>query len=286
MMELIGLYAWTLLAGVLMAPALALIGAQLSARDQAMQSLVLSQASALGVVLGLAIGFVLGRESGHDLGHTIGGTDALLPTLGAVVCGSLAFGLLDRFVPKTVPSRNSHYVTAFVALMALTFLVTSLTPQLESHMSTVYFGDLAVATEREAMTAAALGALSLGLMVFFWRSITDDSFQLSLFGTLKRRSFHRATPWLFLTTALVTVGVSIQILGLLFSVSCLFVPTALLARRGSSLLRHGWEIAVASVIAATGGILLSLGFTQLPSVPSVVVFLIATSLIVRWIRSR
>lgn len=286
MMELLLLYKWTLLAALLTGPMLAFIGAQLAARDQAMQALVLSQASALGVVLGLAILFSMG----HATGEAHEGID-LLPTLSAIGFGTLAFALLEKVVSKTAPSRNSYYVTAFASFLALTFLVTSITPQLESHMASVYFGDLAVASESESKLAALVSALVLLGLARCWRVFTDNSFNLAMFGQVA--TSRRRSEFLFLMMALIAIGLSIQLMGLLFTLSCLFIPTALLARARADLKRHTLEIAAASLLACTAGFLVSLRYSVLPTVPCIVVGLLLVGILMRtpaalraWLASR
>jgi zinc/manganese transport system permease protein len=289
MIELLGLYGWTLAAALTMAPALALIGAQLTARDQAIQVLVQSQASALGVVGGLALLITMGVDPHSDFAlgpesSRVGLLAGLVfagPLFGAIGFGALAFLGLERMIPNGVPSRSSYYVAAFSFLLAATFLITSLTPKLESHMATLYFGDLAVISQFESILAFVVGGIVTTLTALSWRSISDNSFQLALFGSIRRSPLGSSHQKMFLILTIVTIGFSIQTLGLLFTLSSLFIPTTLLARRGAGLIRHGFEVALIACAAADLGLILSLSFTSLPTAPCVVLCLVLLSFLLR-----
>jgi ABC-type Mn2+/Zn2+ transport system permease subunit len=97
---------------------------------------------------------------------------------------------------------------------------------------------------------------------------------MAMFGQSDSRP---ALRWLFLVMTLVTIGFSIQILGLLFTLGSLFIPTTGLARKGVHLKQHTIEVAMSAAIGSALGLLISLRFTDLPTVPCIALALLGTT---------
>ena len=279
MSEMIALYGWTIPAGAVFAAALALLGCQLAARDRAMQTVCVSQGAMLGVLLALSMGDA-GTAHEDPEGH-------LLPFIWAAGVSALTFLATNWLADKKQVSKNTLFATIFAVLLAAGYLVSALFPALESHMSQIYFGDLATITEFDAKVTLVLGAASFLGLAFSRRQLTLKSFESAVFGPQFAAPAGRRWALLFNIVAVALLCFSVQFLGFLFTVAVLFIPTTVLSlSRSRGLDRH---LAFASLVAAigtAGGFLLSLRFTRLPTVPTVALTLLALGILVAAIDGR
>ena len=85
---------------------------------------------------------------------------------------------------------------------------------------------------------------------------------------------------LFPLISVALICLSVQFLGFLFTVACLFLPTAIFSYlAGSGLKFHAKLCLSTAALSALTGFLLSLQFTRLPTVPSVVVSMFMIALV-------
>lgn len=207
------IYYWpNILAGMLIAAGLGLIGFHIFARNQALEAFVLGQEIQTSIVL---IAFSLigaGVHSDHGL-H-----------VESIFSLGLAFILHIGFL-KLVSKYNSlrmEFAVVYIFLLtALNNLIMSLSPLIEGHMVASLLGDIATASKEESLgVAAAAGVL---IVVFLSKSskFLSETIEIALF---ERR------PTSLLLTAVLTafMGVSVHILGLLFTITMLLMmPLAL-----------------------------------------------------------
>jgi len=264
---LVLLYKWALLCGVLLAPTLALVGCHLAARDKAMQTLCVSQGASLGVLL--AMGVLESFEAGPA---------ALMagPFAAAAVFAALTYVGGERLVAQRQASKTTFFTSVFASLLALGYLVSALFPHLEGHMSQIFFGDVSTLSDGEAVVGSALGLGGLFFLWAYWREVSSQSFSFAIFGELVFLRGRRPGPRVFSALALLLLVFSVQVMGFLFTVGCLFLPTAL----GKILANHGIRshlvfAAVAASVSTLTGFLVSLRFSRLPTVPTIVVTLLA-----------
>lgn len=269
MSDLLHLYAWTIAAGVLAAVVLALIGCQMAARDKAMQTLCLGQGSMFGVLLGIAtLGF--SHEDSELLGHAG-------PFISAAICAGLVTWIAEWIGRRRTTSKNSYFTALFAALLAINYMVSAIFPGLESHVAQVFFGDLATLTEFDVRLTAGWSIFSLAWLLLFAFRITNRSFELATFG----EPHHRGLVSLQNTSDVLMflfVCYSIQFLGFLFTIACLFVPTAALALSSIvGLRRHLIGVSLLAATACFSGFLMSLNYSRLPTVPTIVTMMVALS---------
>jgi len=261
MLTLLSIYKWALLAGMVIAPALALIGGQLAARDQAMQTLCVGQGATLGVLLGLGF-LMMGGASESVL--------AVGPFFTAGAFSVLTYLATERTIRKRQASKNTVYSSVFAVLLALGYLVCAVFPPLENHMSHVFFGDLATLTNNESGVTIFLGAMALLLFAKSWRFISRQSFHHAVFGE-EPSAAEGIFPWLLVAA----LSFCVQYLGFLFTMACLFLPTTLACRiRGRGIRFHFLYSGLLSAASALIGFLLSLHFSRLPTVPTIVVVMV------------
>lgn len=261
MLTLFVLYKWTIFAGCLAAPALALLGAQLATRERTMQTMCVGQGAMVGVLFGMGALHVLDNELVEKFG----------PFFSAVAFSALTFLATDVLVARKVASKNTFFAFVFAFLLAMGSLVTALFPALESHMAQVYFGDLATLGILESKVTTVMSLACLGLLVTWSHRISNQSFEWAVFGNLVSTRDDRKAHHGFKLLTLVLLCLSVQFVGFLFTIAMLFLPTALLtftAQKG--LTRH---LVLCAVLSSTGtlvGFLLSLQYTRLPTVPAIV----------------
>lgn len=269
MNQLFAIYGWTLLASMLLAGGLALMGCQLAARDRAMQTLCMGQGAMLGVLLGLGIVQTFLPESAIS---------PVLPLLTALVSAALTFAISEFLVARRMASSNTHFSSMFAVLLAGGYLVSALFPALENHMAQKYFGDLATLSTSESYWGIAVGFFLLILMMKGSRRFTQESFEKATTGG---NGHGRLIPFsLFDLTALITLCFCVQTVGYLFTIACLFIPTAVASRKLSAgLQRHLWFTGMTAFLAAGSGFLLSLWSSHLPTVPTIIAVMLTFSLL-------
>jgi ABC-type Mn2+/Zn2+ transport system permease subunit len=260
--DLLEVYQWTIPAGVLFSGVLALLGAQLSARDRAMQTVCVSQGAMLGVLLALGMTQTLTHDDP---------TSHALPLLISFAFAGFAFLVTNFLVERSTASKNSVFAAVFALLLAMGYLVSAVFPALESHMAQIYFGDLATLTEYDSQLTLGVAIAGLAIFGFLWRQITDQSFELAIFGRNAARRKSAKFVALFHFFTLLTLCFSVQFLGFLFTVSCLFLPTTLLVFSGQRrLISHITSCLLVAMLGTLSGFVGSLHFTRIPTVPAVV----------------
>lgn len=268
MKELIRLYEWAILGGVFGAMALGLLGAWIAARDRAMQTLCLGQGATLGVLVGLGLlpFTALEGEASH-----------FFPFISAVLFSAGTYWLSEVMIRGRAASKNTFYSFLFSTLLALAYLVSAMFPALESHMAQVFFGDLATLSNHDAIKTFALAVVGMALLLYRWKAFSNQAFESAIFGVGRQEKIRKGRN-LFKGISFVAICFSVQYLGFLFTMACLFVPTSLcIFFGGLGLRRHLILSSGLATVATFGGFLLSLQFTRLPTVPTIVVLMLVLS---------
>ena len=275
MLELLVLFKWTILASMISASVLAFIGVQLAATEKSVQVLSMSQGAILGVLIGMAaIGFAV--HDGSEL------ETHFLPLLFSSILAFIVSQYGEYITRRVSSSKNTYYVAIFSFLMAFSYLLSSMFPALESHMTQVFFGDLATLTNFDSIVTVVLSAACFVFFFFTNNVVLNDSFESAIYGLEKRflPGKNRLLQLIVNIVSTVFICFSIQFLGLLFTISCLFIPTSILAyHNAGSVKLHVALCMIGSVVSSALGILLSLYFSSLSTVPCIVVVLVAVSFV-------
>jgi ABC-type Mn2+/Zn2+ transport system permease subunit len=253
--QLLSIYGWTIAASMILAAGLALLGMQLAARDRAMQTLCLGQGAMLGVLLGLGLA-----------------VHPLFPLAAALISAAFTFALSEFLVARRMASSNTHFSSLFAALLAGGYLISALFPALENHMAQKYFGDLATLSTEESYWALILGFILLIFMIVWHRRFTCESFDKAITGASRKNRWPFSS---FDIITLITLCFCVQTVGYLFTIACLFIPTAVASRQlRAGLTRHLWFCGMTAFIGAGLGFWLSLESARLPTVPTIVAMLL------------
>ena len=269
MLSLIILYKWTVVAGLLAAPTLALLGCQLATRDRSMQTLCVGQGAMVGVLIGMGVLHSFEDQLAFKAG----------PLVSALLLSALTYLLTDRIVAKRAASKNTYFSFVFALLMASGSLVSSVFPALESHMAQVYFGDLATLSINDSQVTIIASLICLSLLILLTKSISNQSFEWSVFGNLVSTKTNTWGHYGFKLITLVVLCFSVQFVGFLFTIAMLFLPTSLMSFLNTKGLRvHLMSCGLLSSVSAVAGFLLSLKFTRLPTVPLIVAIMFGLGL--------
>jgi ABC-type Mn2+/Zn2+ transport system permease subunit len=261
MSEILLFYWPSILAATITAGALAWIGAFLVTRHAAAQTLAIGQGAGLGVMLGIF--FV--QEAMHDehLEHTV------WPFLSALLFSIFVFLITERLARKYI-SKSAFYLAAFAFLWAIMQLLAGALPRMEAHSSALFFGDIVTIQNSEAFFFSAISCLALVFLIFSWRKHSERAFLVAILD--ESPSLARDAGFYFLSTAMVCL--SVQFLGILFTIAALFFPTILLAQsKRTGVLRHLCLSSFLASLATVTGFLASLTWPRLHSTPSIAILL-------------
>ena len=133
MIEFLTLFKWTLLGTTLSAATLAWMGSHLSARNQGLQTLVITQSSSLGVLLALFLTGVLGLEHSHFVSE-----------VGfALIVSALIYWGSEIWLGRKQEKRENFYLALYALLIAGSYILISQSSHLDAHSHNSFFGDVA-----------------------------------------------------------------------------------------------------------------------------------------------
>ncbi len=256
MLSLLAMYSPTIAAATLFAIALNLMGQHLALQERSVSVLCLSQGAAVGVLLGI------GLNKTFDSIFT-----SILPFLTAFVAISLTYGLQHKIVSRRRGSASTQLLNIFLVLLAMASFISSVFPQLESHLAQSFFGDLATLSTRASYVMIGLALLVILILKVFQKTLFRYSIDFGIFGF----GLNSKPVFLYFNILmLLTLAYSIQSVGLLFTLTGLFVPTSILALSGLKGLRGQLFYTSFTVALGTlGGFFLSLSFSWIPTAPAI-----------------
>ncbi|WDT76916.1 MAG: metal ABC transporter permease [Candidatus Manganitrophus sp.] len=269
MTELLNLYLWTIPAGAIFGAALALLGCQIAARERVVQTFCVSQGAIVGVLIALGMGTLLDHSDPEF--HAV-------PLLASVLTSTLVFAVSEFFAKQERTSKSTVFASIFTFLLACSYLISVVFPALERHMANVFFGDLATLTEFDSKITLVLGGVTLLGLIQFWKPVSNRSFEIAIYGETATGGRKRQ-EFLYLGLTLILLCYAVQFLGFLFTMTLLFLPTTILTGVAQKGLRLHLALCIAvALISVAAGFLLSLYFTQLPTVPMVTVAVVISAL--------
>jgi len=256
-LQLFPIYWLPILAGVLASIFLSHLGIHLATRDRAMQTLCVSQGATFGVLLGMGlIPFVTHSESALHFGP-------IFFAFAAAVATSL-FG--ESVGTRHTTSRNTYFTSIFAVLLGAGYLITALFPSLENHLTQIFFGDLATLSNAESILVGIVSSLLAALLISRWRMFANGSFEVAALGEETNGAHRKLFQWI----SWLGLCISVQYLGLLFTLTLLFLPTVILRRNSNPNLRsHLISVPILAAVSTLSGFLVSLQFSRLPTVPTI-----------------
>lgn len=245
-------YYLPLLAAIILSATLSLFGIHLAARQKPVETLCVGQGAAIGVMLGVILSIP------HNFSFMFPLTGALLVSLMLTV------------VTRKRVSKNSAFIAVYATLWAAGQILLAKFPNLESHLIQAYFGDIATISNNHSIIAIIVAAIALCYILYRWRETINESFEVAIL----KKSPHSS----FSIVSIILVVFSVQYVGLLFTLGCLFLPTVIFASKRIKKVRtHSLYCVACSTVGTLLGFVYSLYDTQLPSTPSVIIFILMSA---------
>lgn len=273
MMEMLLLYKWVLVLLVMASLCLSQLGVHLVARQQSLNSLMLTQVSSFGVLLGMLL---------NELFFHLEEADFILP---------LIFGLVMSFVVSFLVEKSkkdfgeTFYLIVFLFFMACAYWLCAYFPAIDSHHADSYFGDI-VTIEGVELFLSIIG-FSLGFiyLIALRKRLLNESFEVEIFG--KQRAQKKSIYFWSIAQTLMVLG--IFSVGMLTTLSFMLMAPVVLSYRSSSLRSYLRELTLISMLCALGGFVMSLHFTRMSSAPTMVILLFiaaALMMLMRFVKAR
>ncbi|WP_372651495.1 metal ABC transporter permease [Halobacteriovorax sp.] len=197
----------------------------------------------------------------------------LIPLVTSVVFFIFGKFLFD-FFKVNAKERSTRMICIYLVLASSQYLIISLFPNLETHLSNGLFGSMVTATHLENWIIISIFLIiSVGLF-FLNSSITKNSLEISFF---QRRKKHIKDEYFLL----IPVVIGVFGLGLIYTLSFLSLGAVILGTSFKNQKTNNIALAVINIIASIGGLLLSLYFENLSTTPLQVVLLALICLITK-----
>ena len=275
MSDLLLMYWPAIASATLTGAALACLGAFLLTRQVAVQTLAVGQGASLGLLIGLVV-VSFGVVHDDHLEHTI------WPLFLGVAGGALT-SFCSTWAARRAASKAGVFVAIFALLWALGQLLTGFFPAVASHASSLYFGDIVTLGQSEALLFIALSTLALSYFGLQWRALSDRAFLLALQDEAPPP--RGGGEWMFFLVSIALLCLSIELLGLLFTLASLFLPSMVLSRGGApGVGKHLAFSTLGGGLAALAGFVVSLAEPRLLTSPSIGVFLFLVPFLMTLVR--
>ena len=238
LIEFIQLFAWPLLALLLVSLTAPAVGAFLHARGTAFHGVALPQVAAFGVAVCYALPL-----GGHPTRATL-----LVAAAIAVVTASLILGLLGRRAPA---EGSSHVAALFAIASGGTVLASQVSPHGGLHVDALLSGETLSTGGLDVAILGVVAAIVLVVVLTRWRAITLMGADPEA-GRASGLSFWKADALLHAAVCLVVIAGSLSV-GALPMFALLVIPP-LAAKIGAHSMR-GFLIAstVIGALSATTG---------------------------------
>lgn len=281
MTETILLYKWAIIGSVVIAPALALVGAQTLARNWTLRALIVGQATSLGTYFGLLLIAMLGvvHDSGNPADDVIQYVVVLLISISvAAILGGFSVNMESRLIRQADPSRVGFAISLYAILMAATAAIMALSPHLESHLASAFTGDLSTASDLESRLTLAFSLGVFGWIWLNWFGLSKTAFEKTVLLSAATNHEFR-----FSFIALFAMALSMHSLGVLFVIGSLFIPASVLmafGKRKSRLLDFRRKLCIVSISGTLTGFLVSLTYNEIPTTPAIIFFQFVVAVII------
>lgn len=250
MIELLSIYKFSFVLCFIAGLTLCLQGNHLIARKESLQVLALAQ----------------GALVGNLIGRLINNSNELVSILFSLI----VFALLKLYfysMKKNSTVKETFFIVTYVSLLSISYLLISIFPGLEGHMSVGFFGDIVSLSEN--MTLILIGVFLLLFFVFVskHRTLYKRTFEKSVLGIEK---FNILEELLFA----VVMVCSLYGLGFLFTVATMIFPAVIVGMSGRSLKAMTFSALAVTSVSSLVGLGSSIAFERISTVPSQIIFLL------------
>jgi ABC-type Mn2+/Zn2+ transport system permease subunit len=256
-------YKFNILAGILVAYCLGLIGPALLSRRQAPFIFSFSQISINILLVSLVF----------HLEHN----KVFMAFIGAFVC--YAFQKLASRVP--VEKENLAHTSVFVGLYSINQLLIAKFPQLQAYSTLHNTGDLVTLLNNEAITLAICSAVMILVFFIFRNPILYLNFKSSTGLFLTPNSFfEKYGNFIFLLLYYFLLSLSNLYFGFLFTVGCFFILTLMAGFSSKNEISYYITSAIVLIITIPSGFYYSIQ-TNTATVPTILLALLFASVLIQ-----
>lgn len=246
MLELLQIYWPTIIVSIICASSLSLFGGHILARREGLSVFSLSQVISTSILLSM---LVFTNESTQ-----------LVATVSVTI---LAATILKYFERQTKLRLDILHLSTFIFFMALNYAISTYFPNLESHLAKSFFGDIVTLSGIKLATLGIMISVCVIAFILLHKRIFAHTFDLALnAGSYRGFNFYQVIQLLVLTICIFN-------LGLLFTLSFVFLPSAITKNSSRSLRSHYKQCILVSIIGVTAGIMTSLAFDRMATVPTI-----------------
>ena len=179
----------------------------------------------------------------------------------APIALTLVFVAFSYVAGKVLLQRARSYqldmdllmIGGYLVLLSLQYLMVGLFPQLDSHMTSNFFGSVVTADMLECVLLLVCYVLTAILFRSFSRRISRNTVESSIFGNQRRLDL----DFLILSFPVV---MSLYSLGFLYTMSFLLLPTLIVGRLFSSERVAAYVFVVISCVGSVMGLYFSIAF--------------------------
>lgn len=231
----------SLIAGMLVAVAAALLGVFVVLRRMSFFSDAIAHASLAGVAIGLLL-------------H-------LHPTIGAIAISLVIAMSMAGLLQKRTLSADTIIGVLFSTALALAVFIISTLPSARGDLNALLFGDILAVSRTDIVLAGALLIATILFMAGFTRSMVLLTFNREL-AEVERGKLIRRADYAFLSLLALTIAISLKMIGAIL-VSALIIIPAATAQNVSRNLRQMFFYAIFfAVLSVVAGLLLSFTFNS------------------------
>ena len=240
-MELFLFYQLSFIVAALSAGSLSMIGKHFLSRGNILEIFLLSQLAILGNLLSR----LLLHQSEVSLINI--GSSYLLFGVGKF--------LLHRLKISTY-EKGTYMVGGYLFLISLQYLIIGYFPQLDSHMSIGFFGNMVTASRIENISSIIIFVLFIFLYVLSRKRVNKRTFEINILG---EKDNSKADLLLF-TFPLIS---SLYSLGFLYTMSFLLLPSLMIGKIFKSEKKASIYIFCISTLSSISGLSFSILFERL-----------------------
>lgn len=256
MLELLQIYWPTIAISILCASSLSIFGGHILARREGLSIFSLSQIISTSILLSMLI---VTHESLQ-----------LVITVFLALLFACALKLLEQ---KAKLRHDTLHLSTFIFFMAINYAISSYFPNLEAHLAKSFFGDVVTLSGARLIILSSVMLTSVMGFVYFHKEIFNQTFDMALAtSTVKDFSFYKSIQLIVLTICIFN-------LGLLFTLTFVFLPSAITKLTSTSLRSHYRQCIVVSIMGVTIGMLTSLAFDRVATVPAITIATVLFGLI-------
>lgn len=259
MIELLLIFKFSFVLCLLSGATLSLQGSHLVTRKESLQVLALAQAGLFGNLIGKVID-----------------VDSTAVTL---LCSLIFFMVVKVFIFAQKKTSETFFIVIYITLMALGYLMISIFPSLDSHMSLGLFGDVVSLSVNNTIALIGVFAVLLFLYIFHYKRFWRNSLNKALLGV-------RKVDWLEELLFSIAFIVSLYGLGLLYTVAFFIIPSVISGQIRGNMKGSIVLISILSGLASFLGLFSSIYFSRLSTVPSQVAILLIVLLIGKLLGTR